>query len=148
MMTLGVVVATNSSLITANAATTDELKDLTFPVTKYLTLPPDADGNPQQSQSYFSTPTTAQGGTPQASANQTKFPVITFILDVINLLVKIAGTLAVIMLIVTGIVMMVSMGNQNTTEKAKTMLGYTVLGIIIIFTSYVLVTFVQGIFTI
>lgn len=120
----------------------EDLKELEFSVTKYLTVPgaPDADGKPtsEQPQSYFT------GGD---DSQQTPFPVTTFILDTLNLLVKVAGTIAVFMLIITGFVMMFSQGNQNALEKAKSMFMYTIIGLLVIFLSYVMVTLVQGIFT-
>lgn len=109
------------------------LKDFTFPTSKYLNLGTDGSGTPIQDQSYFSDKNTS--------------PTIAFLLAVIDTAVKIAGTLTVVLMIVTGLVMVFSMGNQNTLEKAKQMFTYEILGIIVIFLSYVLVTFVASIFT-
>lgn len=113
----------------------NDLKNLTFPVQDYLKLP----GN-KQSQSYFST----------ESANedqQTKFPVIKFILDVIDMLTKLAGTIAVLLLIITGFIMIFSQGDQNKIEKAKQMFGAEIIGLAVILLSYILVTIVQGVLT-
>ena len=92
-----------------------------------------------QSQSYF--------GGDTSDGNKTYFPIFRFLIDVIDTLVKTAGTIAVIMLIVTGFIMIFSMGNQNTLEKAKQMFLYEVLGMIAILLSYVMVTLVQSLFT-
>ena len=134
------------------------LKDLEFNVHKHLNLgqsckdettcPEKADGSHYacsegfcdvQNQSYF--------GDDADTEARTAFPLFRFILDVIETLTKIAGTIAVIMLILTGFVMIFSQGNQNMLEKAKQMFLYSVLGIIIILLSYVMVTLVQSIFT-
>ena len=110
----------------------DGLKNLTFPVQKFLKLPGD-----QQTQSYF-------GG---ETRKQTKYPAITFVLGIIDTLTKVAGTIAVLMLIITGFVMIFSQGNQNTLEKAKQMLFQEILGILVIFASYMIVTLISSVFT-
>ena len=112
----------------------NDLKNLEFKVTDYLKLP----GN-NQAQNYF-------GGDPE-DPTQTKFPVIAFILDVINMLTKLAGTIAVLLLIITGFVMIFSQGDQNKIEKAKQMFGTEIIGLVVILLSYVLVTIVQGVLT-
>jgi type IV secretory pathway VirB2 component (pilin) len=118
--------------------TSENLEQLQFNVGKYLQLPGENPGDkPKQSQDYFK---------PNEDGTQT-FPTIKFITDVIELMTKIAGTLAVIMLILTGFVMMFSQGNQNAIEKAKSMFLYSILGTVVIFLSYMLVTLVQSIFT-
>jgi len=111
------------------------LKDLTFPVQDYLKLPGD-----NQAQSYFDTENSE-------AANQTRFPLIKFILDAIDTMTKIAGTIAVTLLIVTGFIMIFSQGSQTAIEKAKQMFTYELIGIIVILLSYVMVTLVQGLLT-
>lgn len=112
----------------------NDLKNLDFKVQDYLKLPGD-----NQSQSYF-------GGNPE-DPTQTKFPVIAFILDVIDMLTKLAGTIAVLLLIITGFVMIFSQGDQNRIEKAKQMFGAEIIGLVVILLSYILVTIVQGTLT-
>lgn len=118
----------------------NDLKNLTFPVQDYLKLPKDSAGKDNQGQSYFNTD-------PANKDQQTKFPVIKFILDVIDTLTKLAGTIAVLLLIITGFVMIFAQGDQNKTEKAKQMFGQEIIGLIVILLSYVLVTIVQGVLT-
>lgn len=121
----------------------EELKNLEFNVTKYLKLKGKNEAGEDitiQAQSYF----TENGD----SEDQSAFPVIRLIVDVIETAVKVTGTIAVFMLILTGFVMIFSQGNQNIIEKAKQMFLYEVIGTAVIFLSYVLVTIVQGIFTI
>lgn len=118
----------------------NNLKNLEFKVQDYLKLPKDpVTGQENQSQSYF-------GGDPE-DETQTKFPLIRFILDIIDVLVKLAGTIAVLLLIITGFVMIFSQGEQNTIEKAKQMFGQEIIGLVVILLSYVLVTIVQGVLT-
>lgn len=156
---LKIAVVTILSVLTIAAISTTEntfaaeeprpgLENMQFHVTKYLRLP--SEKNPagetieNQDQAYFFG-TGEQGGDPTAT---TPFPIVAFILNIINLLTKVAGTIAVLMLIITGFIMMFSQGNQNVIEKAKSMFGYEIIGIIVVFLSYVLVVLVQGIFTI
>lgn len=89
--------------------------------------------NPDQDQAYLD--------------SDVKFPVVAFILQIIDITVKIAGTIAIIMLILTGFVMLLSQGNQNAIEKAKQMFLHEIIGVAAIFLSYVIITLVQSIFT-
>lgn len=119
----------------ASKAATTTLKEQQFEVTKYLNLGTTGageDAKTQQGQSYFK----ATGVS----------PTVAFIVKLIELAVKIAGTLAVTLMIITGLAMIFSQGNQNMVEKAKQMFKYEIIGIIVIFVSYVVVTFVQSIF--
>lgn len=117
----------------------NDLKNLDFKVQNYLKLPKNSAGQENQAQSYF-------GGN-STDPTQTKFPVIAFILDVIDMLTKLAGTIAVLLLIITGFVMIFSQGDQNRIEKAKQMFGAEIIGLVVILLSYVLVTIVQGVLT-
>ena len=132
----------------------DALKNMEFDVTKHLKLgqpctTETAEANcPKgvsctngycdvQNQSYFGK---------DAGDERTYYPIFRFIVDVIETLTKIAGTIAVIMLILTGFLMIFSQGNQNTLEKAKQMFLYEILGMVAILLSYLMVTLVQSIF--
>ncbi|MBT3864501.1 hypothetical protein HOE67_03675 [Candidatus Peregrinibacteria bacterium] len=144
---LGTQIMVTANADDAPAVNNQRLEELTFPVREVLKLPGD-----QQSQNYFQEIPRKEDGTIDkealaANPNITQFPVITFILDIINLLVRVAGTAAVLMLIVTGLVMMFTQGEQNIIEKAKQMFLYEIIGILVVFVSYVLVTIVQSIFT-
>ncbi|MBT3704439.1 hypothetical protein HOG17_01510 [Candidatus Peregrinibacteria bacterium] len=156
----GLLLGASSIAFAADTATEsiNALKNLEFNVNQHLNLgqscedsddcPIKSDGEHYactnnlcdvQQQSYF--------GDDATDDRRTAFPIFRFILDVIETLTKISGTIAVIMLILTGFVMIFSQGNQNMLEKAKQMFLYSVLGIIIILLSYVMVTLVQSIFT-
>ncbi len=58
---------------------------------------------------------------------------------IIRLLTQILGTVGVALLVISGITMIVSSGDENLLTKGKTMFLYTVIGIIIGFLSYALV---------
>jgi heme O synthase-like polyprenyltransferase len=72
---------------------------------------------------------------------------LAFILKFLDTAVQISGVIAVTLMIVTGLMMVFSQGNQNMVEKAKQMFTYEIIGIVIIFVSYVAVSFIQSIFT-
>jgi len=61
---------------------------------------------------------------------------------VINSVLGIVGSLALVMFIYGGITWMLSAGNQEQVTKGKNILIWAAAGIVIIFTSYALVKFV------
>lgn len=132
-LTVTMVLGLTTSIFAPMTLAADPLKEQSFDVTKYLDLGKDDKGNDQQAQSYF----TQKGSS----------PTVAFIVKVLEVAIKIAGTLAVVLLIGTGLAMVLSQGNQNVLEKAKQMFLYEIIGLIVIFTSYVVITFVQSIFT-
>jgi divalent metal cation (Fe/Co/Zn/Cd) transporter len=54
----------------------------------------------------------------------------------------IVGLLSVIVIIYSGILYIISAGNSNTVQKAKTTLTYAVVGLIVAILSYAIVSFV------
>lgn len=80
-------------------------------------------------------------------AEEEKISVVTaFILEGIELLTKIVGSVAFLVLIIAGIWMIVSLGNEQQVTKGKTMFLYAILGLIFTFFSYLIVTFLQNLF--
>lgn len=149
------IIPTTNTYIAFATGEMDALKNMEFDVTKHLKLgQPCTEATAEEScgkeisctngycdiqnQSYFGK---------EAGDERTYYPVFRFIVDIIETLTKIAGTIAVIMLILTGFLMMFSQGNQNTLEKAKQMFLYEILGMVAILLSYLMVTLVQSIFT-
>ena len=57
-------------------------------------------------------------------------------------LITIAGTFGVLMMIVGGFFMVTSEGDDNRLQKGKNIFLYTILGIVVIFVSYIIVQFV------
>ncbi len=115
----------------AYAANTDTqpetLEEHTFNVTENLSL-----GEEDQSLGYFS--------------DTSHSPIVNFALMVLDFATKIIGSLAMILLIIAGFVYMFSQGNQQTLDKAKDILKYAIIGLIVTFLSYVAILFVQSIF--
>ena len=67
-----------------------------------------------------------------------------FLLGIIDFLSKVIGTVAIILVIIGGALMLVSEGDDNKIQKGKTILTQAIIGLIIALSSYILVTFVQS----
>ena len=103
------------------------LKDLKYNVNEQLKLP----GTDQQ-KTYFS--------------DTKNPPIIAFILSVINYATGIIGTIAMIIFIIAGFMLIIAQGDQTKIDKAKEIIKYAVIGLIITFLSYVITIFVQSLF--
>jgi uncharacterized membrane protein len=101
------------------------LKEYTFDLGS-ISLDPD-----DQEKSYFS------------SKNP---PIIAFILKLINYALTIMGSIAVIVLIIGGFMMLVAQGNQQKLDEAKDIIKYAIMGLLVAFLSYIIVLFVQSLF--
>ena len=66
----------------------------------------------------------------------------TLLVNVINSVLGIIGSLALVMFIYGGATWMLSAGNQEQVTKGKNILIWATLGLVIIFTAYALVSFV------
>lgn len=71
--------------------------------------------------------------------------ILKVIVDAIDLLVKLTGSLALIVFIIGALLTVVSEGQQDKLEKGKTAMLYAVYGILISLMAFVIVTFVQSI---
>lgn len=63
---------------------------------------------------------------------------------IIEVLLFIAGVLAVIIIVVSGIKYMTANGNKSTIESAKSTLIYAVVGLIVVIAAYAIVEFILG----
>ena len=70
----------------------------------------------------------------------------TLIQNVINLLLMIAGIIAVIMIIIGGIRYATSAGDSNTTKSAMNTILYSVIGLVISIFAYAIVQYVYTFF--
>lgn len=116
---------------TANEEEQYNLKDLKFNVNDQLKLP-NASGTAQQPKTYFS--------------DTQNPPLIAFILSVINYATGIIGTIAMIIFIIAGFMLVIAQGDQTKIDKAKEIIKYAVIGLLITFMSYVITIFVQSLF--
>ena len=92
-----------------------------------------------QSAAFFDNP---QGGTaPSATAQGTLGQNVTLI---INYLLGILGLVAVAFLIYAGVLMVTAGGNDDQIGKARKIITYAVVGIVIILLSWTIVTFVTS----
>jgi hypothetical protein len=105
------------------------LKEAVFDVGEWLTLDDD-----EQEAGYFS--------------DTERIPIVSFILSVINFALRIIGSLAIILIIVAGFMMMFSQGNQQKLDEAKDVVKYAIIGLLVTFFSYLLVIFIQSLFNI
>lgn len=76
----------------------------------------------------------------------TEKPVITFILEVINFITLIIGSIAMILIILGGLLMIASEGDENRLQRGKGIVLAAIIGLVISMASYLIVTFVQSIF--
>jgi hypothetical protein len=73
-------------------------------------------------------------------------PILAFILQVINFLTQVIGTLAMVLIIAGGVLMIISEGDENRLQKGKGILETAIVGLIIAMFSYIIVRFVQSLF--
>ena len=73
-------------------------------------------------------------------------PVVAFILDVINFFTRIIGAITMVLIIIGGLLMIVSEGDENRLQQGKGILEAAIIGLIIVMFSYIIVLFVQSIF--
>jgi hypothetical protein len=66
--------------------------------------------------------------------------------DILNLTYYVAGIIAVIVIIAAGIFYVISSGDAGRVAKAKNLLLYSVIGLIIVMSAFVITNFVIGSF--
>ena len=74
--------------------------------------------------------------------NKSNSDLKTNVKNIINVLFWAIGIAAVIVIIYSGILYIISAGNSSTVQKAKTTLTYAVVGLIVAILSYAIVSFV------
>ena len=68
-----------------------------------------------------------------------------FLGGVIDLLIKMVGVVAIVFLVIGGFRLVVAAGNDNEIQKAKSMIQYAVIGLVVVLLAYIIVAAVQGI---
>ncbi|MCC6643706.1 hypothetical protein IT411_03065 [Candidatus Peregrinibacteria bacterium] len=128
-----IALAANFHLIPVQAADGDPSQAGTngsyrsFNVTTYLTT----EG---QGQAYF-----CKGGD-----KETCNPVANFILQIINIITLIVASLSFFAVVVAGFMMVTAAGNDNQLNKAKEILKFAVIGLVVTLSAYFIVSFVQN----
>ncbi len=111
--------------------TTESKRYDQFEVKQYLSVKDCAsNAEGEQKQAYFS--------------DKKNEPIISFILTTIEFLTKIAGSIAFLIIVIAGI-MMIS-GHEEYINKAKEMMQSAVIGLVFVFSSYIIVIFVESLF--
>jgi hypothetical protein len=82
-----------------------------------------------------------------ASYFDAKSPIVSFITKIIEFATYSIGSIAVILIIIAGFMFMVSQGNEQKLTSAKEVFQYAMIGLIIVFLSYIITIFVQAVFT-
>lgn len=67
-----------------------------------------------------------------------------FILSIINILLAIAGTIAVLFLIIGGIRYVTAEGSEDRAESAKNTIQHSIIGIVIVILSFVIVRIISN----
>lgn len=83
-------------------------------------------------------------GTQQQSYFDSDQPLIAFILQVIEFLTKVAGSIAFLIIVAAGGMMITGM--EEYINKAKEMIQAAVIGLVFTFSAYIIVIFVQSLF--
>lgn len=78
-----------------------------------------------------------EAGIPQIPADQ-------LVTNILNLFYFITGVLAVVIIIVAGIMYTLSGGDSSRVTKAKNMLTYSVIGLIVVLLAFTITSFVTG----
>jgi len=79
-------------------------------------------------------------------AEEAGSPAAALLIRVINILTLLIGTFAFVMIIIGGFTWATSGGDETKIDKGKAILTQTILGLVVAFTSYLLVTFVLSFF--
>jgi Type IV secretion system pilin len=69
-----------------------------------------------------------------------------FIIKSIEMLTMVIGSFSLLFIIIGGITLMISHGDSQLQEKGKSMITSALIGLVIVFTSLIVVTFVQSLF--
>lgn len=72
-------------------------------------------------------------------------PAAEIILKIIDMLVMIIGSVAVLVLIIGGLMLATASGNEQQIQKGKDAMKYAIAGLVVTFLSFITVTFVQSI---
>jgi type IV secretory pathway VirB2 component (pilin) len=79
--------------------------------------------------------------------NKSYPPIVNLVLSVIDFFVKVMGSIAVIMMIVAGFLLIFSQGDQQRIDSGKEIVKYAIIGLVITFLSYTIVVTIQSIFS-
>lgn len=73
-------------------------------------------------------------------------PIEKVVIKVIDTLIKVIGSVAMLLIVIAGIMMITSPGNENQRSKATEILTSSIIALVIAFSSYIIVNAVVGLF--
>ena len=76
----------------------------------------------------------------------TKEPLVEIILDFINKLVIVIGSVAILAIVAGGIVLIASSGNDTLQSRGKSIITYAIIGLVVALSSYIITSFIQSLF--
>lgn len=85
-----------------------------------------------------------QGGVNKVGGDNNTTDLTTFITNIINIMLFIAGAVAVIMIIIGGIRYVTSNGDQAQVKSAKDTILYSVVGLVVAILAFAIVNFVTS----
>ena len=83
---------------------------------------------------------------PGTTSDPTSTGVVGFLIKTIDLFVKIIGAIALVVFILGALLTILSEGKEYRLEKGKSAMVYAVIGLVITFMAFIIVSFVQSIF--
>lgn len=85
-------------------------------------------------------------GTTSDATSATSTGVVGFLIKAIDLFVKIIGAIALVVFILGALLTILSEGKEDRLEKGKSAMVYALIGLVITFMAFIIVSFVQSIF--
>lgn len=79
------------------------------------------------------------------AANNGGNPLAAFIIQIINFIVLISGSVSFLLIVVGGFMILSSAGNETSLNKGKDIIKIAIIGLVLTLSSYFIVAFVQGI---
>jgi hypothetical protein len=73
-------------------------------------------------------------------------PILAFLLSIINFISLTIGSIAILLIIIGGLLMIVSEGDENRLQRGKDIVIAAIIGLVISLSAYLIVTFFQSIF--
>jgi len=73
-------------------------------------------------------------------------PLVNFFLTVLDFAIRVVGSIAIIIFIIAGFMFMFAQGNQQKIDDAKEVVKYGVIGLLVVFLSYIIVISIRAVF--
>lgn len=83
---------------------------------------------------------------PGTTSDPNSTGVVGFLIKAIDLFVKIIGAIALVVFILGALLTILSEGKEDRLEKGKSAMVYALIGLVITFMAFIIVSFVQSIF--